>query len=248
MDLIWLKFSGMIGTLQRGVTMGHLGSRIVFTLALAATLAGTLVALARADGSDSMARSRTFVVQALLPNGKADIGTGVIVDRRGDILTIASAAHVVGSSSALRILDTSRRAYYEVVDVRLVPKYDLAFVRVRAQKNSPPDAALFGKAAPGEAVWIWGNPEQAFWELATGTVQNASASLPDDAGVPRITIACERCSHGDSGSGVFNAAGRLGGILTAGWQKPGGPIEFFEVQPIAIVEQELKIERDVASP
>jgi S1-C subfamily serine protease len=214
---------------------------IVFCLA---EQAASAIAV-RGDDSQPSTRARTFVVQAMLEGGKAAIGSGVVVARSGDVLTLATAAHIVWAGSPLRILDTTRRAFYDVLDVRLLPAYDLALVRVKAQKDSPPDAALFSRAVAGEPVWMWGNPDRSFWRLATGTVQAVNARLPDEAGAPRITISCDRCTMGDSGAGVFDSSGRLVGILTTMWGKPDGPAQFFEVQPIAIVQQQLEFESGV---
>ncbi|HKU68053.1 MAG TPA: serine protease [Candidatus Baltobacteraceae bacterium] len=192
-----------------------------------------LIAAAPADQS----RRQTFVVQVCDGAGHASaIGAGVVVARDADTLTLATAAHVIEQHGTPRILDQSRTSYYEVLGVQTVPDYDLALVRVRAHADfdvAPPAPAL---PENGEPVWIWGHTGTGFWRLATGTVRDAVAQIPGTSGGSRITIECETCSHGDSGSGVFDAQGRLLGILTRAWSmKGGGPVLFIEVEPTALV-------------
>ena len=207
--------------------------RLAWALAVYGCLASLLCLPSLADESpQDLTRQQTFVVQSLIDGDKANIGGGVVVARDGDVLTIATAAHVIKDGGPMRILDTSRQAYYAVIDVRQIPAGDLALVRVRAQPQSPQPVAL-ATAAPGEPVWVWGHPDNAFWTLATGTVTRVDARLPHRDDTPRITITCDRCAHGDSGAGVFNAKGQLVGILTASWRVPPGPVLFVEVQPVA---------------
>ncbi|MBV8531667.1 MAG: hypothetical protein JO104_10145, partial [Candidatus Eremiobacteraeota bacterium] len=94
---------------------------------------------ARADDGAALSaeRSQTFVVQSLIDGHRAFIGSGVLVARSADgVMTLVTAAHVVnGPPQSLRILDTTRRAYYDVLHVRVLLEYDLAFIRVRAQPS-----------------------------------------------------------------------------------------------------------------
>ena len=209
--------------------------------ALAACSALLFGAASQGASSDTqgITRSQTFVVQSMIDDRRAQIGSGVVVNRDGDILTVATAAHVVRSGAPLRILDVSRKAYYAVIDVRKLRDYDIALVRVRSQSDFTAAPAQFASPVAGEPVWIWGNSQNGFWNLATGTVQSTTARLPGERGAPRITISCERCGAGDSGAGVFGAGGRLIGILTAGWRVPGGPVAFVEVAPLEPIVTEL---------
>ena len=215
-----------------------------------AVLGFLLTALAvptRADENpQDLTRQQTFVVQSLIDGDRANIGGGVVVARDGDVLTIATAAHVLKDGAPMHILDTSRQAYYAVIDVRRLPADDLALIRVRAQPQSPQPVAL-ASAAPGEPVWVWGHTDNMFWTLATGTVTRVNALLPQRDDTPRITITCDRCSHGDSGSGVFNAKGQLVGILTASWRVPPGPVLFIEVQPVADFARDLGTSESLAN-
>lgn len=198
---------------------------------------------ARADpAAQALTRTQTFVVQSMLDARRAEIGSGVVVGRDGDVLTLATAAHLVESSGALRILDTSRRAFYEVIGVRTVPGYDLALIRVRAQRDFPVQPVAIAPAIPGEPVWVWGNPRDSFWTLSTGTVLDDKASIPAKLS-PRVTIDCAACSYGDSGSGVFSSDGKLIGILSAGWRDASGRVLFVEVEPAALISRELLAQR-----
>jgi serine protease Do len=163
---------------------------------------------------------------------KANIGAGVVIARDGELLTLVTAAHVVRSGSPLRILDTSRRSYYVVIDVRTVPNSDLALIRVRTQPDFPVAPVTFGRPTPGEPVWVWGNPANEFWSLSIGNVQSVDVELPGESGARPIAITCETCGNGDSGSGVFATDGKLLGIVTASWKRPDGVVAFVEVQPV----------------
>ena len=205
-------------------------------------------AVSRADDtSQALARRQTFVVQTLVDGQKADIGSGVVVARSGEILTIATAAHLVGRQDALRILDASRQQYYDVVGVSMLLDYDLALIRVRSQPAFPVEPAVPAAAQAGERVFLWGQPEESFWSLAGGVVQRTDAQIPGVYGSARIAIVCRVCTHGDSGSGVFDANGRFLGILTRAWSKPGGPIAFLEVEPAALITQEVQAQNSAAA-
>ena len=201
-----------------------------------------LVALLQASASAETplgAQRQTFVVQSSLGGDKAVIGSGVVVARTGNTLTLATAAHLIVPDRPLRILDQSRNAYYDVIDVRTRAEYDLALVRVRAQPSFDVTPVQMGTATPDERVWLWGHPS-GFWVMATGLVLEPRTSIPGVDGAPRMTIRCASCARGDSGSGVFDAGGALLGILTRAWRDgSGGPVRFLEVEPAALIIQQL---------
>src|SRR5579862_2857960 len=188
--------------------------------ALALILACGLPASAD-PAAQAATRLQTFVVQAMLDDRRGDIGSAVVVSRDAQTLTLATVAHVVVPGRPLRILDSSRRAFYQVLDVHVVQGYDLALIRVVAQPGFPVQPAQFAAAQPGEAIWVWGNPGGTFWTLSSGTVQSASAQIGSDP-LPRVTIDCPSCTFGDSGGGVFSPDGKLIGILSSGWRNASG--------------------------
>lgn len=187
-------------------------------------------------------RLQTFVVQSMLDDRRADIGSGVVVARDAQTLTLATVAHVLNPGRSLRILDASRLAYYQVLDVRVVPGYDLALIRVIAHPEFPVQPAAIAGAQSGESVWVWGNPGENFWTLSNGTVQSAAATIGKNV-LPRVTILCASCTFGDSGGGVFSKDGKLVGILSAGWRDASGRVRFIEVEPAAPIARELAIAR-----
>jgi S1-C subfamily serine protease len=186
-------------------------------------------------------RQQTFVVEVCdRPGHAAAIGAGVVVAKDAATLTLATAAHVVTQKGTLLILDDSRTAFYEVLATQVLPDYDLALVRVRAHDQFFVTPATLAQPVAGEQVRIWGHADQSFWSLALGTVRETNAQIPGTSGGSRITIECAACDHGDSGSGVFDAQGRLIGIVTRAWRKKsGGPVLFIEVEPAAIVAREV---------
>ncbi|HEV3153265.1 MAG TPA: serine protease [Candidatus Baltobacteraceae bacterium] len=205
-----------------------------------------LLSAAAARSAESVqdhSRRQTFVIQCMLAEHRAEIGSGVVVARAGDVLTLATAAHLVRRGLPLQILDESRQDYYHVLGVSVVPGYDLALVQVRAQDAFPVEPVEFGTAAAGEPVWLWGNPGNQFWQFTTGSVLASDAQLPG-AGIARhITIDCAACTYGDSGSGVFSQDGKLVGILSSGWQDKAGHLLFVQVEPVTPLEGALPAAR-----
>jgi Trypsin-like peptidase domain len=193
------------------------------------------------DSALAQSRRQTFVVEVCSNAQHAvAIGAGVVVARDADTLTLATAAHIVTQQGVLRILDASRSAFYDVLNVQVIGDHDLALVRVRTHADFPIDAAAAAPAVSGERVFVWGHTVDGLWQLATGTVQQTDAQLPGAFDSPRITIACAQCSHGDSGSGVFDEQGHLLGVLTRAWRKKGGgPVLFIEVEPAALISQQV---------
>lgn len=212
----------------------------VLEVAVILTLALPLPALGDDGTAQAATKAKTFVVQSMLDDKRAEIGSGVVVSREGDVLTLATAAHLVSQGTgSLRILDLSQRSFYQVIDVRTIAGYDLALIRIRAQSGFRVEPAGLATPVPGEAVWVWGNPGNSFWTLSPGTIQAVDASLPGQSTGHRITMTCATCSFGDSGAGVFSPDGKLIGILTAGWRAQRGPVLFIEVQPIMPIAREL---------
>jgi hypothetical protein len=199
------------------------------------------VVVLTAAASPDQNRQQTFVVQVCdRPGHAAAIGAGVVVAKDAGTLTLATAAHILAQKGELRILDESRTAFYDVLGTQVLADYDLALVRVRAHDEFFVAPATLALPVAGEQVWIWGHADQSFWSLAVGTVRDANARIPGTSGGSRITIECAACDRGDSGSGVFDAQGRLLGILTRAWHKKGGgPVLFIEVEPADVVAREV---------
>ena len=216
---------------------------VVLVIALFVTSAP---ALAEENASLTRAQTQTFTVERVYDGGMAQIGSGVVVGRDGQTLVIATAGELARGSGRLRILDASRAAYYDVLGMRVLPDYDLALVRVRAQSGFPVSPAAFAPATAGEHVWIWGN--DAAGSLASGTVRETRAHVPDAFGSARLTIVCNACADGDAGAGVFDERGRLLGIITKKWaHAPDALALFIEVEPSALIAQEALVPMDESS-
>lgn len=209
--------------------------------ALAAIVLLGFPAQARADDAAlAQSRRQTFVVEVCDTERHASaIGSGVVVARDGDTLVLATAAHTVAQRGTLRILDVSRDAYYDVLNVQTIDDYDLALIRVRSHPGFAITAADVATPVAGERVFVWGHTIDGLWQLATGSVQQTNAQIPGANGVARIAIECAQCAHGDSGAGVFDERGRLLGVLTRAWKKSGGPVLFIEVEPAALISQQV---------
>ena len=139
------------------------------------------------------------------------------------------------SGSAVRVLSHS-----ETVDAALL----LITVDAVRTRNMPP--ALFARAAPrlGSPLTVIGHPVSALRGFNEGrwttTYGRMGETVPDQAtGALEYEVYCSRCGPGDSGSGVFDAEGRLIGIVygvteienVAGGRLPDGL--YADVIPVA---------------
>ena len=176
------------------------------------------------------AHSLTVVVEAMLDERRAAIGTGVVIAQRGDTVTIATAAHVIAPGH-VRVLD-DRRQELAFIDSRVWGS-DLALITARILDRRRFDVAPLGRAQRDGSVYLYGHPASGYWRYADATVLDPSRTLPDGSGVDGFMIACEACEHGDSGSGIFDSSGALLGVLTAAWRDSSGRVRAIQAVSIA---------------
>ncbi len=148
---------------------------------------------------------QTFIVQADLGHGRAEIASAVLVASDGSALTLATTPSIVALNKPLVILDKSRASFYHVIDERVSAASGVAFLRVAEQTNFTVEPPGFSAPYAGEPVWIWGHPDVGYWVMSTGTIVASTGGT--------LRVSCPTCARGDGGAGVFDGFGRLVGVL-----------------------------------
>jgi hypothetical protein len=153
------------------------------------------------------------------PHGQLVLGAGEIVGERPDgMLLVLTARHVVDKlarpSVYLRDARSAGAAFGELWQthagrrasvVALAPDTDLALVAFRPRAyDTFAVATLAPSGLPGFGS-IVGDPNGALWTTSPFRFLERT----DDT----FVVECATCGPGDSGGGVFDASGRLAGIL-----------------------------------
>lgn len=140
-------------------------------------------------------------------------GSGVIIDRRGFILTCH---HVIATASTLFVrLPNGQRV--EPVDVRSDPLTDLAVVRIASDGRLP--VASFGNSDEvrmGDWVVSVGNPYGLGPSVSAGIVSATNRQLPDTPHT-RLIQTDAASNPGNSGGALVNLRGELVGITEGGF-------------------------------
>jgi serine protease Do len=149
------------------------------------------------------------------------MGTGIIVDERGFILTNHHVVHEADSVTATLDDGTSLEARVEIKDVA----NDLAILRVKASKKLK--ALTFGPAADikkAETVIVIGNPHGYDQTVTTGIVSglNRKITMPTEHTLTGIIQTSAPINPGNSGGPLLNINGEVIGVVVAVHQKAQG--------------------------
>lgn len=151
------------------------------------------------------------------------IGTGVIVDTKGYILTNY---HVVGEADNIKVtvMHKSGKREYKAEFIGGDKQEDLAVIKISARNLHP---VRFGDSAalrPGEPVMAVGNPFGFEHTVSVGVVSALNRSLPVDSTVTlRNMIQTDASINpGNSGGPLVNLAGEVVGINSAIFVGGGG--------------------------
>jgi putative serine protease PepD len=144
----------------------------------------------------------------------AGLGSGVIYDQSGDIVTNA---HVVGSSTTFTVTLSNGRAYAATLVGSYAPD-DIAVIKINAQGIT---AATFGdssKLAVGEFVLAMGNPLGLQSSVTEGIVSalGRQVSEPNGNVLPDVIQTSAAINPGNSGGALVNLNGEVIGIPTLG--------------------------------
>jgi serine protease Do len=163
---------------------------------------------------EAIRKAEPCVVGIFLPGGKTVSGTGMIIDKRGLIVTNH---HVVGKAQnvIVRLRDGTKLDGAVVLDR---PNYDLAFVRVRADKDLPATPTKQDSdILLGETVIAIGHPYGYTDTVSAGIVSslNREIDLPTGGKLKKLIQTNAAINPGNSGGPLLNINGELIGINSA---------------------------------
>jgi putative serine protease PepD len=176
------------------------------------------------NAAQALQAAYTATVQKTLPSvveitTRAGLGSGVIIDTRGDIVTND---HVVGTATTFQVALANTGATYPATLVGTFAPDDLAVIRVSGAQNMHP--ATFGDSSSlrtGDIVMAVGNPLGLSGSVTDGIVSALGRTVnePQDAGSPGATIpdaiqTSAAINPGNSGGALVNLNGQLVGIPT----------------------------------
>lgn len=164
--------------------------------------------------------NRFFGDMETLPNRRqVSLGSGVIIDKTGIILTNA---HVVGNGQGTIVVRLHDGRKFEAVDVKTDPKTDLAVLRIRGAGHLP--AASLGNSDNlqiGDWVIAVGNPFGLSETVTAGIIsaKGRGLGITEQEGFLQTDAAI---NPGNSGGPLVNLRGQVVGIATAISTTTGG--------------------------
>jgi S1-C subfamily serine protease len=185
--------------------------------ARAASGTGNLGAL-QAAFLDVVARVRPEVVEV---ETKSDLGSGVVYDNRGDIVTND---HVVGSATSF-VVQTVTGDTVPATLVGTYPRGDLAVIRVTSPLNlHPATFASSAQLAPGSIVFAVGSPLGLSSSVTEGIVSYNGRPADEGNGVhlPATIQTSAAINPGNSGGALVDLDGSVVGIPTLAAVAPEG--------------------------
>lgn len=157
------------------------------------------------------------------PRQSQSLGSGVIVDERGVILTNS---HVVSGATDIRIATADGREY--AVDLALDdPRTDLAVLRVREPSGVAFAAIRFADSDAlevGDLVLAIGNPFGVGQTVTSGIVSALARTGVESSNYEFFIQTDAAINPGNSGGALVDLNGRLVGINTAIFTRTGGSI------------------------
>jgi len=173
--------------------------------------------LASAEGPASLQDQFVSVVQTVSPSvvqirTSAALGSGVVFDSRGDVVTNA---HVVGNATRLIVTLASGASHAATAVGRDVAN-DLAVIRIAGAR---PRAARFADSSQvdvGDIVLALGNPLGLRSSVTQGIVSAVRRSVPEGDGVTLASVlqTSAAINPGNSGGALVDLSGRVVGIPT----------------------------------
>ena len=165
-----------------------------------------------------------------MPDGS--IGSGVVFDDKGDIVTNA---HVVGTATKFQVTQIAGTAPLPARLVAVSAAHDLAVIRVTSDvgRLKPVTWADSAKAQVGEWVLAMGTPYGLADTVTQGIVSATSRAVQEtsDTGakpvvLPHAIQTSAAINPGNSGGGLVDLNGDVLGIPTLGLVDPqlGGPV------------------------
>jgi putative serine protease PepD len=183
---------------------------------------------ASANAAAALQQAYVSVVRKVLPSvvqieSDAGLGSGVVFDNRGDIVTNN---HVILGSTVFTVT-TAAGARCEATLVGTFPPDDLAVIHVSGVPMSPATFGDSSKLEIGDIVMAVGNPLGLQSSVTVGIVSAVDRTVSEDSSVvlPDTIQTSAEINPGNSGGALVDLAGQVIGIPTLGanGQAVGGP-------------------------
>ncbi len=150
--------------------------------------------------------------------GRSGLGTGVIVDEAGHILTNN---HVVGDADELTVRLSDRREVKATL-VGRDPRTDLAVIKIKSEKLAPAALGDSDDLRIGEWVIAAGTPFGLDNTITAGIVSAKGRSIMGGGQFEDFIQTDAAINPGNSGGPLVNLDGRVVGINTAIFSRSGG--------------------------
>ena len=173
--------------------------------------------LASADGATSLQQELVSVVRAVSPSvvqieTPQDLGSGVVFDTRGDVVTNA---HVVGNAKHFVVTLASGDSHPATAIGRDAAN-DLAVIRIAGARPRPATFADSSQVEVGDIALALGNPLGLRSSVTEGIVSAVRRSVPEGDGVTLSSAiqTSAAINPGNSGGALVDLSGRVIGIPT----------------------------------
>jgi S1-C subfamily serine protease len=162
----------------------------------------------------NQARAGLVLIEAQHPGGAGseDLGTGIIVNTQGDILT---ALHVVDGASSIKVTfadGTASAASIKSSD----PTHDVAVLSAKQLPGVIVPEVLGGSVQIGDPTFAVGNPLGLVGSLSAGVISGLNRSFPlsDGRTLTGMIQFDAAVNPGSSGGPLLNGKGQVIGIVT----------------------------------
>jgi len=173
--------------------------------------------VAAADGAASLQQELVSVVRAVSPSvvqieTPQDLGSGVVFDARGDVVTNA---HVVGNAKRFVVTLASGDSHPATAIGRDAAN-DLAVIRIAGARPRPATFADSSQVEVGDIALALGNPLGLRSSVTEGIVSAVRRSVPEGDGVTLSSAiqTSAAINPGNSGGALVDLSGRVIGIPT----------------------------------
>ena len=173
--------------------------------------------VASADGAASLQQELVSVVRAVSPSvvqieTAQALGSGVVFDARGDIVTNA---HVVGHATRFVVTLASGDSHPATAIGRDAAN-DLAVIRIAGARPRPATFADSSQVEVGDIALALGNPLGLRSSVTEGIVSAVRRSVPEGDGVTLSSAiqTSAAINPGNSGGALVDLSGRVIGIPT----------------------------------
>jgi S1-C subfamily serine protease len=174
----------------------------------------TTVAPAVASKVYRTIRPSLVLVQALLANGERSLGSGVIVNKRGQIMT---SDHVVDGALGIEVTFADGTRTNAVI-AESTPERDTAVLQPEQAPSVIVPAVLGGGVRVGDDTYSVGNPLGLTDTMTAGVVSGLDRSIEREDGSGDLSGLIQfdaAVNPGSSGGPLLNRRGQVVGIVTA---------------------------------